>query len=68
MNLLSTFLKDSKKTYFSHFKENIKDIKKTWNGINSIISMKIKNSGILSSILNNEKCIIEFTIITNVSN
>ena len=68
MNLLSTFLKDSKKTYFSYFKENVKDIKKTWNGINSIISMKIKNSGILSSILNNEKCIIEFTIITNVSN
>ena len=48
MNLLSTFLKDSKKTYFSYFKENIKDIKKTWNGINSIISMKIKSSGILS--------------------
>ena len=68
MNLLSTFLKDSKKTYFSYFKENVKDVKKTWNGINSIISMKIKNSGILSSILNNEKCIIEFTIITNVSN
>ena len=68
MNLLSTFLKDSKKTYFSYFKENVKDIKKTWNGINSIISMKIKNSGILSSILNNEKCIIECTIITNVSN
>ena len=68
MNLLSTFLKDSKKTYFSYFKENVKDIKKTWNGINSIISMKIKNSGILSSILNNEKCIIEFTIITKISN
>ena len=68
MNLLSTFLKDSKKTYFSYFKENIKDIKKTWNGINSIISMKLKNSGILSSILNNEKCIIEFTIITKISN
>ena len=36
MNLLSTFLKDLKKTYLSYFKENIKDIKKTWNGINPI--------------------------------
>ena len=37
MNLLSTFLKDLKKTYLSYFKENIKDIKKTWNGINPIL-------------------------------
>ena len=53
-NLLSTLLKDSKETYFSsYFKDNIKDIKKTWKGIKSVISMKSKNSDIPSSIRNN---------------
>ena len=53
-NLLSTLLKGSKQTYFSfYFKDNIKDIKKTWKGIKSVISMKSKNSDIPSSIRNN---------------
>ena len=42
--LLSTFLKECKQTYFSsYFNENIKDIKKTWKGIKSIMFLKSKN-------------------------
>ena len=42
-NLLSTLLKDSKQKYFTDFfKSNNNDIKKTWNGIKSIISIKNK--------------------------
>ena len=68
-NLLSTLLKDSKQTYFSsYFKDNIKDIKKTWKGIKSIISMKSKNSDIPSSILDNGKYIIKSTTIANIFN
>ena len=56
MNLLSTLLKDSKQTYFSScFKENIKDIMKTWKCIKSTISRKNKNSDITSSFLHNGK-------------
>ena len=68
-NLLSTLLKDSKQTYFSsYFKDNIKDIKKTWKDIKSIIYMKSKNSDIPSSILNNGKCITKSTTIANIFN
>ena len=68
-NLLPTLIKDSKKTHFSfYFKENIKDIKKTWKGIKSIIFMKSKNSDIPSTILNNRECITESTTITNIFN
>jgi len=38
-NCLSTLLKQSKKNYYiDYFNRNISDIKKTWKGINSIIS------------------------------
>ena len=68
-NLLSTLLKYSKQTYFfSYFKDNIKDVKKTWKGIKSIISMKCKNNDIPSSILNDGKCITESTTIANIFN
>ena len=44
-NLLSTLLKDSKQSYFTDFfKSNNNDIKKTWKGIKSIISMKNKSN------------------------
>ena len=44
-NLLSTFLKKSKEKYFTNFfNENIKDIKKTWKGIKTLVSMKQKNN------------------------
>ena len=44
-NLLSTLFKDSKQKYFNDFfKSNNNDIKKTWKGIKSIISMKNKSN------------------------
>ena len=40
-NLLSTLLKRAKEEYFTNFfNENIKDIKKTWKGIKSLVSTK----------------------------
>ena len=66
-DLLSTLLKGSKQTYFSfYFKDNIKDIKKTWKGIKSVISMKSKNCDIPSSVLNNGKYITKSTTIANI--
>ena len=42
-NLLSTLLKRAKEKYFTNFfNENIKDIKKTWKGIKTLVSMKQK--------------------------
>ena len=40
-NLVSTLLKRAKEKYFTNFfNENIKDIKKTWKGIKSLVSTK----------------------------
>ena len=44
-NLLSTLLKRAKEEYFTNFfNENIKDIKKTWKGIKTLVWMKQKNN------------------------
>ena len=44
-NMLSTFMKKSKQNYFTKFFENnLKNLKNTWKGIKSIISMKISFS------------------------
>ena len=57
-NLLSTLLKRAKEKYFTKFfNENIKDIKRTWKGIKSLVSMKHKNNDLPSIIRNNEKYI-----------
>ena len=45
INLLSTLLRKAKEKYFTNFfKENIKNIKKTWKGIKTLVPMKQKNS------------------------
>ena len=44
-NLLSTLVKDSKQT--TYFKKDIKDTKKNWKSIKSIISMESKNNNSL---------------------
>ena len=55
-NLLSTLLKRAKEKYLlSFFNENMKDIKKTWIGIKSLVSMKHKNNDTPSIIRNEEK-------------
>ena len=57
-NLLSTLLKRAKEKYFTNFfNENIKDIKKTWKGIKTLVSMKQKNNDIPSLITKDEKYI-----------
>ena len=55
-NLLSTLLKRAKEKYFTKFfNENIKNIKKTWIEIKSLVSMKHKNKDTPSKIRNDEK-------------
>ena len=41
-NSLSTFLEQSEKSYNNYFRNNINNIKNTWKGIKSIISLKTK--------------------------
>ena len=57
-NLLPTFLKRAKEKYFTKFfNENIKDVKTTWIGIKSLVSMKHKNNDAPFIIRNDEKYI-----------
>ena len=68
-NLLSTLLKRAKEKYFTNFfNENIKDIKKTWKGIKTLISMKQKNNDTPSLITKYEKCINDPASIANTFN
>ena len=40
-NLLSTLMKESKKSYFTnYFRNNLNDLKSTWKGIKNLISLK----------------------------
>ena len=39
-NMISTLLKQSKKNYYKYFKDNINNMKNTWEGIRSIISLQ----------------------------
>ena len=67
-NLLSTLLKDSKQQHFTYFfKSNNNDIKKTWEGIKSIISAKNENNNdSLTSIIHEENFITDPLSIPNV--
>ena len=60
-NLLSTLLKRAKEKYFNLFK----DIKKTWKGIKTLVSMKQKNNGTPSLITKDEKYINDPVSIAN---
>ena len=52
-NLLSALLKRAKEKYFTKFfNEDIRDIKKTWKEIKSLVSMKNKNNDTPSIIRN----------------
>ena len=51
-NMLATFLKRSKHTYFSSFFQNhFHDLKNTWKGIKRIISLKYSRSTVPSTII-----------------
>ena len=68
-NLLSTLLKRAKEEYFTNFfNENIKDIKKTWKGIKTLVSMKQKNNDTPSLITKDEKYINDPASIANTFN
>ena len=69
-NLLSTLLRRAKEKYFTNlFNENIKDIKKTWKGIKTLVSMKQKNNDAPSSfITKDEKYINGLVSIANTFN
>ena len=68
-NLLSTLLKRAKEKCFTNFyNENIKDIKKTWKGIKTSISMKQKSNGTTSLITKDEKDINDPVLIINSFN
>ena len=66
---MSTLLKRAKEKYFTKFfNENIKNIKKTWIGIKSLVSMRHKNNDTPSVIRNDEKYINDPTAIANTFN
>ena len=68
-NLLSTFLKWAKEKHLTNFfNENIKDIKKTWKGIKTLVSMKQKNNDTPSLITKDEKYIYDSVSIANTFN
>ena len=68
-NLLSTLLKRDKEKYFTNFfNKNIKDIKKTWKGIKTLVSMKQKNNDTPSLITKDEKYINDPVSIANTFN
>ena len=55
---MSTLVKRTKEKYFTNFfNENIKDIKKTWKDIKTLVSMKQKNNDTPSLITKDEKYI-----------
>ena len=55
-NLLSTVFKRATEKYFTNsFNENIKDIKKTWKDIKTLVSVKPENSDTPSLITKDEK-------------
>ena len=65
-NLLSSLLKRAKEKYFTNFfNENIKDIKKTWKSIKTLVSMKQKNNDTPSLIPKDEKYINDAVSINN---
>ena len=43
-NLFSTLMKKSKQAYYKYFEKNWTNIKNTWKGIKSLISLKTKAS------------------------
>ena len=65
-NLLSTLLKRAKEKYFTNFfNETIKDIKKTWKRVKTLVSMKQKNNDTPSLITKDEKYINDTVSIAN---
>ena len=57
-NIIDTLMKKSKQNYFTEcFESNIKNLKNTWKGIKSIISIKHSASSLLNVLNFNNKLI-----------
>ena len=68
-NLLSTLLKKSKQAYDKYFKRNWNNIKNTWKGIKSLISLKTVASSVPAVLtLNNGDTITNPYDIANIFN
>ena len=68
-NLLSTLLKESKQIYYTkYFESNWNNVRNTWKGIKTIISIKNITTTIPHSVEFNNRTIIDPTAISNVFN
>ena len=68
-NLLSTLLKRAKEEYFTNFfNENIKDIKKNWKSIKTLVSLRQKNNDTPSLATKDGKYINDPVAIANTFN
>ena len=65
-NLLSTLMKESKKSYFTnYFQNNLNDLKSTWKGIKNLISLKELPNVAPSNIFDNGRSLTEPQEIAN---
>ena len=65
-NKLSTIIKESKrKYYYDYFRTNLKNIKNTWKGIKSIISLRCKDFDITKIIKDKDTSL---TALKNIAN
>ena len=68
-NMLSTLMKKSKQFYFTRFfQTNLNDLKNTWKGIKSIISMKNDSHTLPNTITDNNKTLTNPKDIANAFN
>ena len=68
-NLLSTLMKQSKQIYYTkYFENNWSNIKNTWKGIKTIISIKNITTTVPHSIEFNNRTITDSTVMSNILN
>ena len=65
-NILSTLIKESRKSYFTNFfQSNLNDLKSTWKGIKNLIPLKELPNLAPSNISDNGRCLTEPKEIAN---
>ena len=68
-NMLVTLIRKSKQNHFrQYFSDNVKNLRETWKGINSIIQIKNRSYSLPNSILDNGTSITDPTQIANSFN
>ena len=67
--LLSTLMKENKKSYFTnYFESNLNDLKKTWKGMKNLISLKELPNVAPSNVFDNGRSLTELQEIANAFN